>query len=141
MKSGMTAIIKKISGLIFPAAILFGVYIMLYSETSVGGGFAGGIVVASSFILLTLAFGASHQRIDRKFTLALASYGAIGFLVSAFVRMIGFAQTKGVPSLIFDRLIVFVMNISIGTLFAAGLFSIFITLASLRIGPIEKGQA
>jgi multicomponent Na+:H+ antiporter subunit B len=137
----MTAIIKKIAGLIFPAAVLFGVYIMLYSETSTGGGFAGGIVVASSFILLTLAFGASHQKINRKFTLALASYGAIGFIIPAFVRMTGFVPAKGVPLLIFERFVVVVMNISIGTLFAAGLFSIFISLAALRIGPVDKEQA
>ncbi|MEE9191863.1 MAG: MnhB domain-containing protein, partial [Candidatus Aerophobetes bacterium] len=54
---GMTLIVKTVVKFLAPIVILFGVYIILHGHLTPGGGFPGGVVVASAFILLTLAYG------------------------------------------------------------------------------------
>ncbi len=45
-------LLRIVSRFILPFVLLFGVYIVLNGDLSPGGGFQGGVVLASSFILL-----------------------------------------------------------------------------------------
>ena len=54
---GMTIIVKTISSWVKVLIFLFGIYIILFGHLTPGGGFAGGVILASSYILLMLAFG------------------------------------------------------------------------------------
>jgi multisubunit Na+/H+ antiporter MnhB subunit len=54
---GMTLIVKAITRFVGVMVMLFGVYIVLHGHLTPGGGFAGGVILASGMILLTLAFG------------------------------------------------------------------------------------
>ena len=54
--AGMTIIVKTISSWVKVLIIVFGVYIILFGHLTPGGGFAGGVILASSYILLMLAF-------------------------------------------------------------------------------------
>lgn len=49
---GTYTLLRIISRLLLPFVLLFGVYIILNGDLSPGGGFQGGVVLASSFILL-----------------------------------------------------------------------------------------
>ena len=53
----MTLIVKVIVRFVCAAIMLFGAYLTLHGDTSPGGGFAGGVMLASSFVLMTLAYG------------------------------------------------------------------------------------
>ena len=53
---GMTIIVKTISSWIKVLIFLFGIYIILFGHLTPGGGFAGGVILASSYVLLMLAF-------------------------------------------------------------------------------------
>ena len=55
--AGMTIIVKTISSWVKVLIIVFGIYIILFGHLTPGGGFAGGVILASSYILLMLAFG------------------------------------------------------------------------------------
>ncbi|MDI6606195.1 MAG: MnhB domain-containing protein, partial [Candidatus Omnitrophota bacterium] len=55
--SGMSLIVKTITRLTVGLILLFGIYIVLHGHLSPGGGFAGGVIIALSFVHLMLAFG------------------------------------------------------------------------------------
>ena len=82
---GMTIIVKTISSWIKVLIFLFGIYIVLFGDISPGGGFAGGVVLASTYVLLLLAFGGEFTRKNLPPSLALkiACAGILAFAVIA----------------------------------------------------------
>ena len=56
---GMSIIVKKVSQLVAGIIFMYGIYIILHGHLTPGGGFAGGAIIAGSFILLILAIAAS----------------------------------------------------------------------------------
>lgn len=47
---------------IVPFLYIFGFYLIFYGHLSPGGGFAGGVVIATIFVLLTITFGVRRTR-------------------------------------------------------------------------------
>ena len=56
---GMTLIVKTICSWVKLLICLFGIYVIIFGDLTPGGGFAGGVILASSYVLLILAFGRS----------------------------------------------------------------------------------
>ena len=52
----MDAIIKTTTRLLVPLIMVFGFYVSLHGHISPGGGFPGGVILASAFLLLVIAF-------------------------------------------------------------------------------------
>ena len=48
---GMTIIVKTIASWVKVLIFLFGIYIILFGHLTPGGGFAGGVILASSYVL------------------------------------------------------------------------------------------
>jgi multicomponent Na+:H+ antiporter subunit B len=63
---GMTVIVKKTTQLIAGLVFLYGIYVIIHGHLTPGGGFAGGIIIAGSFILLILAFGSDVLRLTKE---------------------------------------------------------------------------
>ena len=80
-------ILQKSAKLLFPIITLFGVYVMIYGHLSPGGGFQGGVIIASGVLLLLISdqnFEVPHAVISALETFAGISYvliGLIGLLV------------------------------------------------------------
>ena len=55
--AGMSLIVKVITRLTVGLILLYGIYIVLHGHISPGGGFAGGVIIALSFVNLMLAYG------------------------------------------------------------------------------------
>jgi len=51
---GMTIIVKTISSWVKILIVLFGIYIILFGHLTPGGGFAGGVILASSYVLVSV---------------------------------------------------------------------------------------
>jgi multisubunit Na+/H+ antiporter MnhB subunit len=68
---GMTVIVKTISGWVKVLIFLFGINVVLFGHLTPGGGFAGGVILASSYVLLMLAFG--REFVEKNLPAALAS--------------------------------------------------------------------
>jgi len=68
---GMTVIVKTVSSWVKVLIFLFGIYIILFGHLTPGGGFAGGVILASSYVLLMLAFG--REFVDDNLPLPVAS--------------------------------------------------------------------
>ena len=87
---GMTVIVKTISVWVKLIIFLFGIYIILFGHLTPGGGFAGGVILAASYVLLMLAFG--RDFVQESLPLGLASkldcVGALIFIVIAILGLV-----------------------------------------------------
>jgi multisubunit Na+/H+ antiporter MnhB subunit len=88
---GMSLIVKKITQLVIGLIFLFGINIILFGHWSVGGGFAGGVILTCGFILIMLAFGRDIALGKMRTRVAhfLSCGGAIAFLAIALLGYIG----------------------------------------------------
>lgn len=142
---GMTLIVQTISRWVKGFIFLFGIYIVLYGHLTPGGGFAGGVILACTYILLTLAFGRELALGKMGKTLAseLDSSGALLFLCLAlfgytagyfFLNFLG----KGIRFHLFSAGIIPLCNIAIAMKVGSSLFMVFIILSVLRV--VAKGE-
>lgn len=138
-KPGMTLIVKTVTRLTVGLILLFGIYIVLHGHLSPGGGFAGGVIVALSFVHLMLAFGkdVAAAKISRKLASNLESIAALMFLGVALLGFMGgsfFMNVlgKGTPFDLFSAGTIPLSNIAIGMKVGVGLFSIFLALVILE---------
>ena len=139
---GMTLIVKTITRLTVGLILLYGIYIVLHGHISPGGGFAGGVIVALSFIHLMLAFGKDFalKKLSVSKASILESLGALMFLSIALLGFLGgyfflnFFLKKGMPFNLFSAGIIPLCNIAISLKVGAGLFAIFVALIIFKTG-------
>jgi len=87
IKAESNFMLQTASKLLFPIILLFGIYVMVYGHLSPGGGFQGGVIIASAILLLLISdksFEIPHSIIITLETFAGVSYvliGLIGLLV------------------------------------------------------------
>ncbi len=145
-RSGMTLIVKTITRLTIGLILLFGIYIVLHGHITPGGGFAGGVIIALSFIHLMLAFGKdlALKKLSEVQASFFESLGAIMFLTIAILGFVGgyfflnFFSDKGEPFRLFSAGIIPLCNVAICFKVGAGLFAIFAALVFLKIGSGEE---
>lgn len=144
-KTGMSLIVKTITRLTVGLILLFGIYIVLHGHLSPGGGFAGGVIVALSFVHLMLAFGrdVAVSKISKKIASNLESLGALMFLSVALLGFLGGAfflnvLPKGIPFRLFSAGTIPLSNICIGIKVGVGLTAIFLALVILDKTKEEK---
>lgn len=144
-EKGMSLIVKTITRLTVGLILLYGIYIVLHGHVSPGGGFAGGIIIALSFIHLMLAYG--REAAFKKLSKAAASFfenaGAILFLGIALLGFTGgyfFLNfiSKGEPFRLFSAGTIPLCNIAICLKVGAGLFAIFVALVLLKLESEKK---
>ena len=133
---GMTSIVKTIVRFAMGIIILFGAYIVLYGHITPGGGFPGGVILASAFVILTLAFGKglalgklsdkAASILDNSGALAFAIIGLLGYTGGYyFLNFIDHGKTFE----LFSAGIIPACNIAIGIKVTASVFAIFIALS------------
>jgi multicomponent Na+:H+ antiporter subunit B len=143
--TGMTIIVKTISSWVKVLIIVFGIYIILFGHLTPGGGFAGGVILASSYILLMLAFG--RKTVEENLSLKVASkLDCVGALLFAAIAIAGlffggsffanFLHQKYLPgealSLISAGTIP-LSNIAIGLKVGTSLFLVTLVLSVFRM--------
>ena len=135
-KHGMTSIVKTIVRFAMGIIILFGAYIVLYGHLTPGGGFAGGVILACGYIILTLAFGKdiALRKLSDKAASILDNSGALAFIIIGLLGYTGgyfFLNfiDHGQRFELFSSGIIPLCNIAIGFKVTASLFAIFIALA------------
>ena len=111
-------ILRTGSRLLFPLILLFGAYIFVHGHLTPGGGFQGGAVIASGFLLMYLAF--PKQSIDKKSFSVVESLGGLIFVGIGLLGLIfsGYFLTnflpKGIPNTIFSAGIIPIIYIAVG---------------------------
>jgi multicomponent Na+:H+ antiporter subunit B len=91
MNKGMSEIVKTICRIVSPFILIFGISIVIYGHLTPGGGFPGGVVIASAFVIHLLAYG--REKVLLKLSLnksdILHDIGAILFLLVALTGFLG----------------------------------------------------
>jgi len=138
---GMSVIVKTVAKFVVPPIVLFGIYMVLHGHLTPGGGFPGGVIIASSFILLTLAFGreVAFQKLKRSTASLLESIGGLIFLSLALLGIgiggwffLNFLP-KGQPLKILSAGFIPLANIAIGIKVGGGIFAVFLVLIMFRM--------
>jgi len=135
-EAGMSSIVKTIVRFVMGIVVIFGAYIVLYGHLTPGGGFAGGVILASSYIMLTLAFGRDLALRKMSDTAAsiLDNSGALMFLVIGLIGYTGgyfFLNFlgKGERFALFSAGSIPLSNIAIGIKVTASVFAVFVALS------------
>ena len=138
-KAGMSLIVKTVTRLTVGLILLYGIYIVLHGHLSPGGGFAGGVIIALSFVHLMLAFGkdVAAAKVSANLASNLESIGALMFLGVALFGFLGGSfflniLEKGVPFKLFSAGTIILSNIAISLKVGIGLFAIFLALVILE---------
>jgi multicomponent Na+:H+ antiporter subunit B len=108
--------------LLFPLILLFGSYIFIHGHLTPGGGFQGGAIIASGFLLTYL--GCREKRINRLASELAESLGGLIFVVI------------GLFGLFFGGyfLLNFLPNGTVNTLFSAGIIPIIYIAIGFKVG-------
>ena len=126
-------ILKTIAKFAVPFILMFGVYVILNGHLSPGGGFSGGAIVGSGFILASVAFG--FDRMER--FLNKKSAGIITFvslLVYCLAKSYSFFTGAnhlesgiplGTPGAILSSGLIPILNICVGLVVACTMYSFF----------------
>ncbi len=123
---GMTLIVKTVTRLTLGFILLYGIYISMAGHESPGGGFAGGVIVALSFIHIMLAFG-KEVALKRLRANLLRFVTSIGALIFLFIVVTSFSLSIFRNVINNAVIIPFCEMVIVG----AGLFAIFIALVLL----------
>ncbi|MBW6501767.1 MAG: hypothetical protein K0B05_10280 [Bacteroidales bacterium] len=138
---GMTVIVKKTTQLIAGLVFLYGIYIIIHGHLTPGGGFAGGVILAGSFILLILAYGSDFLHLVREEAgttmyenlaiLVVLVLALSGLLAGTRVFFLNWAP-KGVAGELISAGFLPLYNIFIGIEVAASILSIFLALVIFK---------
>ncbi|MDD4909702.1 MAG: MnhB domain-containing protein [Candidatus Omnitrophica bacterium] len=144
-EQGMSLIVKTITRLTVGLILLYGIYIVSHGHVSPGGGFAGGVIIALSFVHLMLAYGKDVAL--RKLPKAAASFfEGMGAMLFLGIALLGFTGgyfflnfiSKGEPFRLFSAGIIPLCNVAISLKVGSGLFAIFVALVLLKVGSENK---
>ncbi len=147
---GMTTIVKHVTLLVVGFTAIFGAYIVVYGHLTPGGGFAGGVILACGFILLTMAFGKEYALsiFSRRASALADSCGALAFLVLALLGYLAgsffynLTDTENPENWfhLFSAGIIPWCNIAIGVKVGACLMGVFVALVVFRVGFGKEGE-
>jgi multisubunit Na+/H+ antiporter MnhB subunit len=148
---GMTVIVKTIASWVKVLIFLFGINIVIFGHLTPGGGFAGGVILAASYVLLMLAYG--REFAEQNLSLPVASkLDCVGAFLFALIAILGlvfggtffvnFLYQKylpGQPLHLISAGTIPLSNIAIGLKVGASLFMIILALSVFRPG-ISAGE-
>jgi len=121
--------------LLFPLILIFGTYIFIHGHLTPGGGFQGGAIIASGFLLIYL--GCRGRRISRVASNLAESLGGLAFVVTGLLGLLfgGYFLSnflpKGTANTLFSAGIIPIIYIAIG-------FKVGSELASIIDNLIEE---
>lgn len=134
---GLSFIVKRTLGIMTPFIALFGIYIITHGHLTPGGGFQGGVILATISIIFSIVYGSAfdYRRYSPQTKTALETAGALIFLglgvagillEGSFLNNLGFL-TSDTGTLISAGSILYI-NMSVGLKVGAGLAIIFYSM-------------
>lgn len=137
----LSIIVRYTANLFLPLACTFGGYVILHGDSSPGGGFQGGVLVASAVLLVFLAYGGkalgrvfATDFLHQSETIAELIYIAIG-LIGVLVGL-NFAANMIVANLGIETAVL--MNDAVGYHVLAGVGCLLIMLLGMMNVPEDE---
>ncbi len=138
-----SVIVKCASDLFLPLACVFGCYVVLHGHLSPGGGFQGGVLIASAILLVFLGYGSaqvrktfSEHKLHSSETVAEILYVVIA-LIGVFAGL-GFCFNFVFAGHRLDTSIL--MNHAVGYHVMGGIICLLIMMLSLLDGEDKEGE-
>ncbi len=116
------------STFLFPLILLFGAYIFIHGHLTPGGGFQGGAIIASAFLLVYLSF--PGRRISRTGSSVTESVSGLVFVAIGLLGL-----TVGTHYFLAN----FLPKGTLNTLFSAGIIPIIYCAIGLKVGSELAG--
>ncbi len=137
--NNFSPLVHQSVSLVLPFLYVLGIYLIFYGHLSPGGGFAGGVVLATIFILLTVSFGLRHTReeeamqtrslVENTGALGFVGIGLLGVVVgSSFLANGQAGFGLGTPGQLISAGTIPGLNLMTGMKVGAGLAIIFYSL-------------
>jgi multicomponent Na+:H+ antiporter subunit B len=117
-----SSILQTAARLLMPLLLLFAVFLLLRGHNQPGGGFVAGLVVASSFVLYSIAFGVASGRRALLVTPSMLLGG--GLLIALASGLPGAIAGRAFMSAMWTTLTMGPLSIAVGTplVFDIGVF-------------------
>lgn len=122
-KRESSEILKSASQLLVPIVLVLGIYVFINGHLTPGGGFQGGAIIATAFILLLMTY--PDYEINHKFISVVESVSGIVFVLIGVLGIVlagGFLDNKILPLGTF------------GNILSAGAIPIIYSLIGLKVG-------
>lgn len=143
-------IVKTAADVFMPIGLMLGLYVILHGHISPGGGFQGGVIVASAVTLAYLGYGVSG--INKIFKAGVLKQSeAVGAIMYAFFAILGilfganFCRNifmdiggAGNPGDLFSSGTIFFMNSTVGFKVLTGIGFLILFMLNLLAGESEK---
>jgi multicomponent Na+:H+ antiporter subunit B len=117
-----SSILQTAVRLLMPLLLLFAVFLLLRGHNQPGGGFVGGLVVAASFVLYSIAFGVDAAR--RALLVRPSTLLGVGLLVALVSGLPAVAAGHAFMTALWTTVAAGSMAIAVGTplVFDVGVF-------------------
>ena len=130
------SILQRVTFLLFPVIVIFGIYVVLNGHLSPGGGFSGGAIIGAGLILYSAAFGFEqterflNRRTYRVITFCALCFYSVSKCYSFFTGANHLESIihPGTLGNIFSAGLILPLNIAVGAVVACtmyGLYSLF----------------
>ncbi len=154
-ETGMSLTVKTVARWLKGPILLFGIYMVLYGHITPGGGFGGGVVIASAFILITLASGEAAglhtfgknlaSKLDSVGLLVFLALGWLGTWLGSGYFYNNFISTpEAAQFTVLSGGIMPLANLALGLKVASALFLVFTVLTAFHIkeelGDMEEPE-
>jgi multicomponent Na+:H+ antiporter subunit B len=148
----MSLIVKTVCGWLKGFILLYGIHVILYGHLTPGGGFVGGVIAASAFVLITLAEGEREglKTFSRKAASTCDSVGVLVFLAMALLGLLlagtffvnFWTTTESARFTLFSSGIIPACNIGIGLKVGSSLYLIVLVFTALQLAlrPDSQGE-
>ncbi|MCA1928101.1 MAG: Na(+)/H(+) antiporter subunit B [Calditerrivibrio sp.] len=123
-------VLKMATRMMVPFILMFSLYVLAHGEISPGGGFQGGVIFASGFILYGMVFGVEeiYRKIKRKILIFMTAFGVMIYSGVGYITMFNgglFLEYAKLPGLNMKS------GNSMGLLFIE--IGVFITVSSVML--------
>jgi len=128
------SILQKVTFVLFPIIVVFGIYVILNGHLSPGGGFSGGAIIGAGLILYLNAFG--FKKIGKFFTanthkwvsLCALSFYCLAKSYSFFTgaNHLDSIISQGTPGAIISAGLILPLNICVGLVVACTMYSFYV---------------
>ena len=127
------SILQRITFLLFPIIVIYGIYVILNGHLSPGGGFSGGAIIGAGLILYANAFGfADLNRFFTEKTYKWISFASLAFycLAKSYSFFTGANHLEsgiplGQPGAILSSGLILPLNICVGLVVACTMYAFY----------------
>ncbi len=125
------AILRTGSRVLFPILVLYGIYIIVHGHLSPGGGFQGGVVIATAFLLLFL--GDNNYNVKEGKVVVLESLSGSAFVIIGLIGL-----TLAVTSTFLGNFLPH-SSAELGRVFSAGIIPLIYVFVGIKVGSELTG--